>query len=256
MARRTWEIIMRACASLRRARLWVCLAVGIALYLSNRRACAEPSVAAPILLRDDRGHVTAVAYPPQNASGLRPVTIMLHGMCGAPERECSSYAPAVTGRGWLLCPRAPVPCEGGGHSWSFATVDQVIEKAFSRLQSLAPLSVERQERTLVGFSLGALAAMQVAHDGQGRYRHVVLIGAKVFPDAHRLSEAGVERLLLVSGDWDMMHDHMSLQHQRLARHGFPTGFASLGKIGHAYPPDMTERMIALLGSLGAPMRGA
>jgi predicted esterase len=204
------------------------------------------------MLRDERGQVTAVAYPPGDLSGPRPVTIMLHGMCGAPERECPSYAPAVTGHAWLLCPRASVACEGGGHSWSLATTDRVIENALAQLAKVSPTAVDTRGRTLIGFSLGALAAMQVAHEGRGRYRHVVLIGAKVFPDGRRLSEAGVERLALVAGDWDMMHDHMWQQHQRLARRGFASVFTSLGRIGHAYPADMTERISVLLGALGAP----
>jgi hypothetical protein len=38
MARLTWEVIMRAYASLRRTRLWAGLALGCALCLLTRRA--------------------------------------------------------------------------------------------------------------------------------------------------------------------------------------------------------------------------
>jgi predicted esterase len=241
---------MRAYASRRRVRLFASLALGCAPGLFSQRSVAEPSMGSPLMLRDDRGQLAAVAYPPRDLSVPRPVTVMLHGMCGAPERECPSYAPAVADHGWLVCPRAPVACEGGGHSWSFVTTDQVIENALAKLTQARPDAVDPRGRTLIGFSLGAVAAMQVAHEGHGRYRRVVLIGAKVFPDAHRLTEQGVERLALVVGDWDMMREHMWQQHQRLTRRGFASVFTSLGRIGHAYPPDMTERMGVLLGALG------
>jgi pimeloyl-ACP methyl ester carboxylesterase len=240
---------MRTHALSRRARLWVGLALGWVLLLASRRSEADGIVASAVVLRDDRDQLVAIAYPPRDPLVSRRVTIVLHGMCAAPEHECPSYAPAVAG--WLLCPRAPAACVGGGHSWSFATTDQVIEKALSKLVQMAPTAVDTRDRTLIGFSLGALAAMRVAHEGHGRYRTVVLIGAKVFPDAQRLADAGVERVALVAGDWDMMRGHMWEQHQRLTRGGFASIFMSLGRIGHAYPPDMTERIHHLLGALGA-----
>ena len=100
---------------------------------------------------------------------------------------------------------------------------------------------------LIGFSLGAFRALDMAHAGQRRYPRVILIGAKIYPDAQRLRAAGVERLLLAAGDWDMMRGHMQGRTRALVRQGFAAAFQSYGAIGHAFPanfPELLQRSLA------------
>jgi predicted esterase len=239
---------MRVTAWFRLARSWAWSAIASGLSLVSVPTQASPVEPGGRLLL--RNGVNAVAYAPRELSGRRPVTVMLHGMCGAPERECPSYVEAATQVGWLVCPRAPVECEGGGHSWSSPSTDGVIEAALTELERRFPEQTQiDQNRVLVGFSLGAITAMHVAHGGRGRYRDVILIGAKIFPDERRLLEAKVARLVLVSGDYDMMHDHMQREYQRLQQRGYPAFFVSLGKIGHAYPSDMSAQMTRIFDDL-------
>jgi len=77
----------------------------------------------------------------------------------------------------------------------------------------------------------------MAHDGRRRYPRVILIGARIQPNAERLRAAGVERLLLAAGEWDMMRGHMAGRARALSRRGFPAVFQSLGAVGHAFPAD-------------------
>lgn len=209
---------------------------------ASKRSPKLPS--GPVFLRDDDGAPNVLLYPPKNADTKRPVTVMLHGMCDEPEYECPHFARATTDQSWLVCPRANLRCEGGGSIWSFdKRFSTAIEGGVSRVSRHYPGAVEAERgRTLIGFSLGAIRGMDVAHQGAGKYRGVILIGAKIYPDAKRLRAAGVERIVLAAGEHDMMKWHMVAQTKKLVRHGFPAAFMSMGKIGHAFPADLTERM--------------
>jgi predicted esterase len=199
------------------------------------------------LLSDGQGDAVAVVYSPRVLSTGHPATVMLHGRCGAPERECGSYAAATIGHGWLVCPRGPLACPGGGHRWSSPNTERVIDWTLAQVarQAGIPIKITRQ-RTLVGFSQGALVGMYVAHHAQGQYREVILIGANVSPDAELLAKAGVERVSLVSGDHDQMQPRMWRAYESLAALGFAASYFSLGEIGHGYPADMAERMAGVL----------
>jgi predicted esterase len=172
---------------------------------------------------------------------------MLHGMCNAPEWECPYFAEAVQNTSWLICPRASVRCDGGGAIWSWKKKALTVEAAVERVQARYPGTFDESDgRTLMGFSLGAIAGMDLAHFGGGKWSSVILIGAKVRPNAKLLRRSGVRRLLMVAGEYDMMRGDMFKQTRRLSRQGFPSAFLSLGKIGHAFPSDMNERVARAL----------
>ncbi len=184
-----------------------------------------------------------IAIPPKRQDAPRPVTVMLHGMCDEPEYECPWFANTVTQSDWLLCPRASLRCDGGGSIWSFKRYDDTVERSVERAKKEFPGTIDDDAgRTLVGFSLGAIRGMDLAHEGAGRYTGVVLIGAKIFPDAARLRKAGVKRIVLAAGERDMMKWQMVGQARRLARQKFPVAFMSMGPVGHWFPKDMDQRL--------------
>lgn len=198
--------------------------------------------ASPVVLQESPTAPGALVYAPQSA-GARGVTVMLHGMCDEPENECPYFAGAVTRGSWLLCPRARLRCNGGGSIWSWQRFEHTVEASVARVASEHPGAIDIERgRTLVGFSLGAIRGMDLAHRSDGRYSAVVLIGAKVHPDARRLRAAGVERLLLAAGDYDMMKWQMAGEARRLVRQGYPAAFMSLGKVGHWFPRDFQQRL--------------
>ena len=67
---------------------------------------------------------------------------------------------------------------------------------------------------------------------------MLLIGAKIEPDARLLQRAGVQNVLLASGDRDMMKWHMVEQASRLKRRGVRAEFRSMGDVGHGFARDM------------------
>jgi predicted esterase len=199
----------------------------------------------PVYLSDGEGTPNVLAYPAKRASDApRAPVVMLHGMCDEPEWECPHFASSTTAHGFLVCPRANLRCDGGGSIWSGdKRFEASIEASIARVAAEYPDHVDASAgRTLIGFSLGAIRAVELANRGGGRWRSVIAIGAKVHPNAKRLREAGVERIVLAAGDHDMMKWHMVGEARKLARAGFPVAFMSLGPVGHTFPRDLGTRM--------------
>jgi len=235
------------CSRRHGAKAKVCLLLGLLLGL----LVSTPARAEPFTLAETESQPGVVVYPAQTP-GVHRVTVLLHGMCGEPANACRHFAQQVTAEEHLICPRASRRCDGGGSTWPQRGFEQEIEGAVQRaLSALGPSVDTTQGRTLIGYSLGAFRALELAEHGAGKYPRVMLIGAKILPRAKLLRENGVERLLLSAGSWDMMHDHMRRENARLLRGGFTTRFLGLGPVGHAFTPSFAEYLPLALSWLRA-----
>jgi predicted esterase len=188
----------------------------------------------------------AFVYPPQplQPAVARPVTVLLHGMCGEPQSACGPFVDVATSRGWLVCPKAEDAC-GGGTSWRLYGHDdaKLVEASVQAIDGEHHGAVDlAAPRVLVGFSLGGIAAVQIAQAGTGNYAGLVVIASQVHPDVAQLKKAGIKRVVLAAGDLDMTSAPLRKDARRLEAHGVPTRFVSLGRFGHGYPADMQERM--------------
>jgi predicted esterase len=191
----------------------------------------------------------ALVYPPSAAaSSPQPVTVMLHGMCGHPQNSCAPFVDVSTSRGWLVCPQGEDECGTGGTGAKWRLLPRqdarVIEASVAALASEHPADVDTSaSRVLVGFSLGGMAAVQIAEGSpSGEYTGLVIIASQVHPDANALKRAGIKRVVLAAGDLDMTSAPLRSDARALASSGVPTRFVSLGAFGHGYPADMQERM--------------
>ena len=130
----------------------------------------EKTAQGPFLL-DFASERPAVVYPPSDSGSGRPVMVMLHGMCALPEHECPVFERGATTGAWLLCPPGPVACPGGGRMWSgsVAQLSRSVERALDALQRREP-DVDLSRQTLIGYSLGATAALRVASSSRGTRR--------------------------------------------------------------------------------------
>jgi predicted esterase len=201
----------------------------------------------PIWLRSRDGKVAAIVYPPADSARPAPLTVMLHGMCDEPDNECPHFAESVTKRSFLICPRAETRCEGGGSIWHHQRGHQTIERSIELVREhFASQIAESEGRTLIGFSLGALFGLNVVQREDNKYKHVLLIGAKVMPSATLLRRAGVEKLVLAAGRFDMMYEHMQRANFRLSQKGFESRFDDFGPVGHRFPADLSRRMAGIL----------
>jgi predicted esterase len=174
----------------------------------------------------------AVVFPARG-SGPRPITVVLHGMCGDAARACSYFAEQVTESANLICPRASARCPGGGASWPEQGVADTVESAVARAKLVLGESVDDSHgRMLIGYSMGAFRALGIAQSAAGKYPRVMLIGAKIALDQPKLEQNGVRRLLLCAGSRDMMHDHMQRETARVQHVGLEARFLDLGPVGH------------------------
>jgi predicted esterase len=206
----------------------------------------------PVWLPPEGGRPGVLAYPPRDTKAPARITVMLHGMCDTPQNECPHFASSVTTNQWLICPRADVECSNGGSMWGWRTRQRAVESGIERIEQMFPGALDDATgRTLVGFSLGSFAAVDIAHKGGGKWKYVVLLGAKIEPNARLLERAGVSRVLLGSGDFDMMKWHMVEQSRRLDRAGMPSTYMSMGRVGHWFAPDMDAWMSGALAWLHA-----
>ena len=188
---------------------------------------------------------------PARAPGPRPITVLLHGMCGDAANACRYFADQVPQTSNLVCPRASARCPGGGASWPEKGVNEAVEAAVARAKAALPEVDDDHGRTLIGYSLGAYRAVSVAQAGTARYPRLMLIGANVSLDRARLTRNGTERILLCAGERDMMHDPMQHEAERARRAGLQTRFMGLGPVGHFFTPSFTEYLPQALAWLNA-----
>jgi predicted esterase len=230
-----------------KAKVCLLLAVLLGLLVST-----SARAAAPFTLAETESEPGVVVYPAQTP-GAHRVTVLLHGMCGEPENACSHFAPQVTRDEHLICPRASRRCDGGGSTWPQSGFEQKIEQAVQRAMAVLGDKVDQTRgRTLIGYSLGAYRALELAQHGAGKYPRVMLIGARILANQKLLRANGVERLLLSAGAWDMMHEPMRRETERLVRGGFTTRFLGLGPVGHAFTPSLQEYLPEALRWLKEP----
>ncbi|HET9933693.1 MAG TPA: hypothetical protein VFQ35_23470 [Polyangiaceae bacterium] len=220
----------------------------VVLFLPVRIALAQTP---PLTLPETEEEPGVVVYPAR-ADGPRPVTVVLHGMCGEPERTCRYFSALVSEHEHLICPRARRRCDGGGSIWPEAASEQIEAAVVRGIRALGPLVDESAGRTLIGYSMGAFRALTVAETSQGRYPRVMLIGARIYPSQRLLLQNGVSRLLLAAGDWDMMSAHMQQQTKRLIASGYRARFMSLGRVGHAFDQSFPEYLATALTWLHRP----
>jgi predicted esterase len=233
---------------LRRSGVWakVCAAFGILVALL---VCARTARAEVIELAETATEPGVVIVPAEGP-GPHRVRVVLHGMCGSPTNICRYFAGDFSKDEHLICPRASARCDGGGSSWPQVGFSEQIEKAVARAElALGDAVDESHGRTLVGYSLGAYRALELAHHAAGKYPRVMLIGAKIAANQKLLRENGVTRLLLSAGAFDMTHDQMRRESQRLAKGGMTARFLDLGQVGHQFTPGIREYLAQALSWL-------
>lgn len=189
----------------------------------------------------------AVRIAPDDRSAPKPIFVAIHGMCEDAEDVCPRWSSAIGERGFLVCPRGNVTCKGGGRTWAGDGREDNVFFGVEATRLSHGGEVDVRGGTLIGFSLGAPIALDLASRRLGAWKGLVLVASlTIEPDPQVLARAGIERVVLAVGDLDMSRPHMLSIADRLRRGGMPTRFVGLGKIGHAYPADLGARMSAAL----------
>jgi len=179
--------------------------------------------------------------------------VMLHGMCALPEWECPVFRAGATADNWLLCAPGPAACAGGGGAmWvgSTKTLLRAVEDPLRALAERHPEQIDTGKRALVGYSLGAPAALRIALAQPGQWSGLMIVNASVEPSAATLRKAGVRRIALVAGDRDRSAPKLKRAATRLKRAGVDAQFFSMGAVGHYFDASSESRMVEALTWLG------
>jgi predicted esterase/LysM repeat protein len=161
------------------------------------------------------GNQRAFYYEPTGAGrlGMRPILVYLHGRGGHPEEDCKRWAPVARRLGWLVCPSGP-SAFGNGRSWdnNWPVANQITMGAVQALRNRYGRRVQLYGNTLVGFSEGAYAAMNVGVREPHTFNRWLILAAST----HYWGGAGLEalesardrvrRVYLITGEHDEVAD--------------------------------------------------
>jgi pimeloyl-ACP methyl ester carboxylesterase len=194
---------------------------------------APPISVEPLALGGDR---EAFALRGARGDGM---LVFLHGMCGHGQGHLRSFQRAAAEHGLSVAPSGDMDCPRNGHrSWSheLGVIDALIVEALSA----AGASGEPRGVTLIGYSLGASRAEQLARRYPERYAALVLIGAPTQPSPHRLGH--LRAAALIAGERDRQ-DLMKKGARAFDAAGIRSGFFVLPGARHGEMGPDSERVM-------------
>ncbi len=202
-------------------------------------------------LDDEQGRPIEV-YPPFETEGKAPLVVMLHATCMKPAAVCDWFGSAARDAGWLVCPSGNSTCYGEP-DWLGTGPEKAtfLEHAIDAVNEKLPTLVSERPGVLIGWSRGAFAARDILYTSvtdpaaapiAKRFKGLVLLAANFAPDVHLLRRAGIERVVMAAGDYDMSKPTMANAVAILKASHLEARYVSLGPIGHHWPQDFEARM--------------
>lgn len=164
--------------------------------------------------------------------------VFLHGMCGRPE-----FADAVKGSafafGTLLVPQGDVACPNRpGSTWSY-DLEALDRRVLSGLSTLG--IQERDDVVLIGYSMGATRAEELARKVPARYTRLILIGGPEVPSPAGLSH--LSAVVFMAGERDRQ-DLMRRGAARMQAAGIRATFMELPGAAHGEMGPHGERVLS------------
>ncbi len=207
------------------------------------------------------GAAPAYYFEPQGKGrlGLKPVLVYLHGRGGHPASDCRRWAPLARRYGWLVCPSGPVPY-GDGRAWdnNWPSAHHATMAAISALRDKYGRRVQLWGNTLIGFSEGAFAAMNVGVREPRTFNRWLILAANSKywggPGLEALGSAKnrVRRVFLITGEHDGVLEGTHQVQAWLRKAGVPTKVLTPNNMGHEVPLEKkTEMYRSALGWLDA-----
>jgi len=97
-------------------------------------------------------------------------------------------------------------------------------------------------RALIGYSLGAVAAMRIVRKQPQRWHRLMIVNASVTPGPRELSATALDRVAFVSGSRDATAGKLRAAATRLDAAGLRSKFFSLDDTGHYFQAETTARL--------------
>lgn len=210
----------------------------------KRKTSASDSGGMQVL--DVPGYGNAYYYEPTGPGrlALRPVLMYLHGRGGHPQRDCQRWAPVARRLGWLVCPSGP-GAMGNGRGWNnnWVTAHRVAMAALQSLRSQYGRRVQLYGNTLIGFSEGAYAAMNVGvREPRAFNRWLILAANSTYwgPLGRQnlnSARARLRKVYLITGERDGVIDGTRDVREILRQAKVPTRITTPGDLGHELDLD-------------------
>jgi LysM repeat protein len=170
---------------------------------------------------------------------LKPVIVYLHGRGGQPDADCRRWAPVVRRLGWLACPAGPVE-HNAGRAWNnnWAAAHQLTMATINALREQYGRRIQLWGNTLVGFSEGAYAAMNVGVREPRTFNRWLILAANSTYwggpglDALQTARERVRRVYLITGERDEVVEGTRQVEAWLRRAGVATRVTTPGDMGH------------------------
>ena len=231
----------------------------VAIALQGKSAVASPKIgsvalasmspmsASPVTLEVPH-QAPAYFYPPTSRTGKKHVVVWVHGRGGNPEADCRKWAGVVREHGWLLCPSGGEDRGGGARGWNnnWPQAKGTIEAAFNALRAKHSRFIPAKGHTLIGFSEGALIAMNVGvRDPETFNRWLILAANDVYWGGEGLSELKksqrkIRRVYLLTGGQDGVVDNTRRVFESMEKENVKVRMWTPEDIGHEVPADRMQ----------------
>lgn len=170
---------------------------------------------------------------------LKPVIVYLHGRGGQPDADCRRWAPLVRRLGWLACPAGP-SAHNAGRAWNnnWAAAHQLTMATIAGLREQYGRRIQLWGNTLVGFSEGAYAAMNVGVREPRTFNRWLILAANSTYwggpglDALQTARERVRRVYLITGERDEVVEGTRQVEAWLRRAGVATRVSTPADMGH------------------------
>ena len=192
------------------------------------------------------GYGNAYYYEPTGPGRLtlRPVMMYLHGRGGQPEADCRRWAAVARPLGWLVCPSGP-GAMGKGRGWNnnWATAHRITVATLNELRNKYGRRVQLYGNTLIGFSEGAYAAMNVGlREPRSFNRWLVLAANSTYWGALGQDLLGdvqsrVRKVYLITGERDEVVEGTRDVREILRKTKVATRISTPGDLGHEVDLD-------------------
>lgn len=196
-------------------------------------------------------------FSPQSTSIREqyPLTLVFHGMCGSAEEQCPFLSSSTTPHGWLLCTNGPNKCTGGGYSWegSAAVQAKLADDSVNALRDAFKGQVGTTSGVLIGYSLGARAALTYLEQPNQHWSGLVLINSGAEPAVSTLKKTGIKRVAFIAGDLDATAGAMWTNAKNLRYQGIEAKYFSMGKVAHFFDDSCISRFVAPLSWVYEPV---
>jgi len=209
----------------------------------SRAESAKSSGAGPEVLLIP-GAPPVYYYPPvgPGRSTLRPVIFYLHGGGGNPHYDCRRWAPVARREGWLVCPTGAVKREDGRPRWgNWVSARRIVMTTLKALRAKYGRRVQLYGNTLIGFSEGAFAAMNIGvHEPRTFNRWLIVAGTDRYwggsgLEALQRNRNSIRRVYLLTGEHDGTLGGTKRALGRLRRAQVTSKFYELAGYGHQVP---------------------